>query len=177
MSGNLVISLDMTTSQAEPQRHLADARQSARQGLMLGQLRAAGSLRLTVTGGSMLPAIWPGDIVTVQQCAARDLRPGEVVSFWRDSFLVTHRVKSLRGEWIATRGDSAHAEDPLVSSGDLLGRVVALERGGRDVSLVQHLWHRSTSCILRHSVLSTRALLYVGSRFRNVVPGLPTLSS
>ena len=114
----------------------------------------------------MLPAIWPGDVLTVQRCDAESLRLGEIVLFGRGSALVAHRVveRTLHDNgtrWV-TRGDSVGGNDAPVSSHELLGKVIAVERGSRQFVPHQSLASRLISCILSRSDLATRALL----RFR-----------
>lgn len=141
------------------------ARESARQELLLEALRRFGSARLTVTGASMLPAIWPGDVVTVRSCEPAELRPGEVVSFWRGEFLVSHRIQSLLGGGVViTRGDSARHCDPPLNPADILGCVVAIERTGRRVSPVQSVWQRAAAAVLRRSDFCTRTVLFLHRR-------------
>jgi len=141
------------------------ARQLARQELWLEVLRSWGEARLGVKGASMLPAIWPGDELTLRSCEATELRPGDVVSFWRGEFLVSHRVESiLANGMLLTRGDSARQCDAPVSSADVLGRVVAIERNGRCVSPAQSPWQRIASRIFRRSALCTRVLLFAYRR-------------
>jgi signal peptidase I len=163
-----VVLSNVKSAQPKPQSRPIDARLAARQELLGELLRSTGRVSLEVSGASMLPAIWPGDRVTVQACTVGDLRAGDVISFWRDSFLVTHRVESLRGERILTQGDSAHAGDPPVAAENLLGRVVGIQRGDRDVSLAQRVWQRMAAFVLRRSTLCTRALLYARIRLRRV---------
>jgi len=104
-------------------------------------LRDAGRVRLLVTGSSMVPALRPGDLITVESAAAAEISPGEIVVFALSGRLVVHRLAAMlpaktgnpRDLLMATRGDRARREDPLVSSGELLGRVTQIERGSRRV--------------------------------------------
>src|SRR5271169_5683553 len=95
-------------------------------------LRTSGRLRLRATGASMLPAVWPGDILSVQRHEAVNALPGDIVLFGREGRLVAHRVveRSICRDGIqwVTRGDSVDGNDPPVSSHELLGRVTAIER-------------------------------------------------
>ena len=94
-------------------------------------LRSFGSLRLQVRGWSMLPAIWPGDILELKCVKAGDLSQGEIVLFSRDRRLFAHRVLKSRGSAIVTRGDTLPQADPVVPEGQLLGRVAAIVRDGK----------------------------------------------
>jgi len=67
-------------------------------------IRRFGVLRLRVSGFSMLPSIWPGDIACVSRVVA--YRPGDVVLFSRKGRLFVHRVVEMSGGAVVTRGDS-----------------------------------------------------------------------
>jgi hypothetical protein len=149
-------------------------------------LRSFGKLRLQADGSSMLPAVWPGDILYVQGQDAAAALPGDIVLFGREGRLVAHRVVEVRKaksgvrgpasgvriqnpdsrfpipdsrfEFV-TRGDSLDRNDPPVSSHELLGRVTAIERGSRRVNPRLTFWSSIASSILRRSDFLTRILL------------------
>ena len=82
-------------------------------------LRSFGKLRLRANGSSMLPAVWPGDILFVQGKDAAAALPGDIVLFGRAGRLVAHRVVERticqdEMQWV-TRGDSLGSNDPPVS--------------------------------------------------------------
>jgi hypothetical protein len=94
-------------------------------------LRSFGSLRLQVRGWSMLPVIWPGDILELERVKAGDLSPGEIVLFSRDRRLFAHRVLKSSGSAVLTCGDTLPYADPVVPEDELLGRVAAIVRDGK----------------------------------------------
>ncbi len=59
-------------------------------------LRSSGKLHLRANGASMLPAVWPGDILTVSSHDAAEALPGDIVLFARDGKLVAHRIVEVR---------------------------------------------------------------------------------
>jgi hypothetical protein len=67
-------------------------------------LRSFGQLRLRVNGASMLPAVWPGDILTVIRDTAAQALPGDIVLFGREGRLVAHRVVEVRKPQSEVRG-------------------------------------------------------------------------
>jgi hypothetical protein len=149
------------TPNPEPKRDLA-----------LEVLRLFGEARLPVTGASMLPNLWPGDVLIVKRLDINDTRPGDVVLAHRAGLFVAHRVISkLRSGaevLLLTRGDRLDRADPPVAAGDLLGRVTAIERGGRRRHPRLTLPRRLAAWPLRRSDFATRALLYLrklGLRF------------
>src|SRR5713226_7834674 len=103
--------------------------------------RRFGVLRLRVTGFSMLPSIWPGDIACVSRVDA--YRPGDVVLFSRKGRLFIHRVVEMSGGAVVTRGDSMLDADPPVAVSDVLGRVESIERRGSSIAVLREVsWGR-----------------------------------
>jgi signal peptidase I len=94
--------------------------------------RTFGSLRLRVTGTSMMPAIQPGDVLSIGRVDLGEASPGEIVLFARGGRLFAHRIVD-RGSsdepYLVTRGDRLLENDPPVFQSELLGRVTAIERG------------------------------------------------
>ncbi len=92
-------------------------------------LQRFGEIRLRVTGSSMLPALWPGDVLTIQRVIEpSEVSPQDLVLFTREDRLFVHRVLTLSPAGLLTGGDSLAAPDPLVSGEELLGRVVSITR-------------------------------------------------
>jgi signal peptidase I len=107
-------------------------------------VRAFGEVRLRVFGTSMVPAILPGDLVSIHRASLQDISLGEVVMFLREGRLFVHRVVGRKvaanandsdAPFLITRGDRLPHEDPPVSAPELLGRVVTIERGQWEVIL------------------------------------------
>jgi phage repressor protein C with HTH and peptisase S24 domain len=92
-------------------------------------LQSYRELRLRVTGPSMLPAIWPGDILSIHPCGVAEAGLGDILLFTRDGRLFAHRVVSRSGECLVTRGDGVPDLDPPVKPGELIGRVFEIVRG------------------------------------------------
>ena len=128
-------------------------------------LRSSGRLRLRATGASMLPTVWPNDILSVRIQDAAEALPGDIVLFARQGRLVAHRVVQRTASqgrilWV-TRGDSAGGNDAPISSHELLGRVTAIERGSRPVNPRLTFWCRIGASILSRSGFCTRLLLWL----------------
>ena len=106
-------------------------------------IRRFGVLRLRVNGFSMLPSIWPGDAVCVSRVDWDAYRPGDVVLYTRNGRLFVHRLVEKAGGAAVTRGDALLDRDPAVGAGDVLGRVVLIERGGARVTVPREVsWRR-----------------------------------
>lgn len=142
---------------------------SLRQALFADVLRQFSTARLVVTGASMLPAIWPGDVLTIQRNELAELRAGEIVLAQRDGKLIAHRVKSAVGDRLITQGDSMPQCDPPFTASEILGRVVSILRDGRNIPVEQSRWQRAASAILRRSDFCMRMTLRIGRRWHRVL--------
>lgn len=162
-------------------RSTANAERSA---LVAEALRLSGRLRLQVHGESMLPALWPRDVVEIASCSLEDLRPGEIVLARREGRLFLHRlVAPCTPNGFLLRGDSMPGPDPLFPSEALLGRLVRRADGGRGVSAPAlrtgfgSRWSRAAGMLLCHCGLARRLALKLHSwrkasarQFRNPEP-------
>jgi hypothetical protein len=94
-----------------------------------------GKVRLRVLGTSMVPAIHPGDLVSVQRAGLSEISPGEIVLYLRAGRLFAHRVVARAGSseqpLLILRGDRLRHNDSPVCASELLGRVQFIERGQR----------------------------------------------
>jgi hypothetical protein len=129
-------------------------------------VRSYGGARLKVSGASMLPAVWPGDVITVRPRHIAALQPGQVVLYRREGMLVPHRITRIRGGVLTTRGDSVGHDDPPVRESDLVGQVVCVEHKGRCLELKQSCWQRVGCFVLRRSDFCRRLALHLGRRLR-----------
>ncbi len=107
-------------------------------------VRTFGQVRLRVSGTSMAPSILPGDFISVQRARWDEISRGEIVMFSQRERLFVHRVAARRvvssadgpeEPCLITRGDRHRRDDPPVFPSQLLGRVVSIERGHRNVTL------------------------------------------
>ena len=108
-------------------------RTSAGCDLFAEAVRRFGSHQVRVGGRSMLPAIWPGDCVTIRAVPHDAIGAGDVVGIRRGATLVVHRVV----EWVAlpaglhivTRGDALPQADAPMPVACVVGRVSEVRRG------------------------------------------------
>jgi hypothetical protein len=111
--------LEIATSAAR------SSRSAVRSALVADILRGSGNLRLQVRGESMLPAVWPGDVVQIACCKPEDVRPGEIVLALRDDRFFLHRlVDRCKASGFVLRGDSMPGSDPTFPLEAFLGRLV-----------------------------------------------------
>jgi len=101
-------------------------------------LRTFGTLSLQVTGSSMLPSLWPGDLLLIHRQDFGQISTGDIVLFARQGRLFAHRVVSPAGkrghQLLITQGDALREPDPPISSAELLGRVSLVLRAGKWVT-------------------------------------------
>jgi len=138
-------------------------------------IRAFGKLRLKVTGSSMLPSVWPGDILSVRRAEISQVFPGDIVLFERDGRLCAHRVvdKIVAPDqtYLVTQGQQICSTDPPVSSRELLGLAASIERGRFRIDPRAGLrmrW-RILSLVLRRSAFATRLMLHLLASRQNSV--------
>lgn len=124
---------------------------------LAAELVASGRpLCLRALGTSMLPTIWPGDLLLVNHCEPDQITTGDIIRFMQAGRFVIHRVIDIyhaegKTSWV-TRGDSVTREDAPVEANQLLGRVSAICRNGRTIHPTRYLSplaHRF-GCLLEH---------------------------
>jgi hypothetical protein len=130
---------------------IPEARDQNRCALAAEVLRASGELKLQAMGLSMLPSLWPGDLLTIQSSQPgrfashikpSEIKPGEIVLYVREQRFFIHRV--VRNDlkcngFLISRGDCMAEDDPPVQSHELLGKITAIRRGSRLVEPVRRL--------------------------------------
>jgi signal peptidase I len=115
-----------------------DSSTAVASGLAEEVVRTFGQVRLRAFGTSMVPAILPGDLISIQRAGLAEISSGQIVLYSKKDRLFIHRVVrhsviSISGNvnepCLITRGDRLLQDDPPVTSSELLGRVVFIERG------------------------------------------------
>jgi signal peptidase I len=104
-------------------------------GLAIETLRSCGMVRIKAWGVSMLPALWPGDLLSIQSVTPDSVVPGDIVLVLRDKQCFIHRLVRTTSEncvCFITRGDAMPDNDPPVAVPELMGRVVEARRGNRN---------------------------------------------
>ncbi|HVO82386.1 MAG TPA: S24/S26 family peptidase [Terriglobales bacterium] len=150
----------------------AQARGELTSSLFSEVLHSSGTLQLRATGASMLPTLWPGDLLTIQSREFDEVRVGALVFFSRRGRFFIHRVvrKSvLNGEPVLiTRGDCMAEDDPPVCPAELLGTVSMVDHDGVSFTPAPRLRlpRRVLARLLCHSDLFRRAALRLHTRQR-----------
>ena len=113
------------------------------------------SIRFRAPGDSMYPTIYDGDVVTVMPIETASITIGDIILYRHRSGVTAHRVKrifkrsekdslsALQGPQdrsssetldFLLRGDAAINDDAPVSSEQILGKLVSIERNGRRIN-------------------------------------------
>jgi len=136
-------------------------------------LRAGREVKFRALGSSMIPAIWPGDILVAKPAASSCPEVGEIALILNNHGLLAHRVvrrredaQSLSGSQslsIVTRGDALAECDAVVPASAVLGLIVSRNgrrlRGDASASGFCLTLNRMASCApVRWVRLKTRGL-------------------
>lgn len=151
-------------SQAESAR--ASVSESVKCDVAAEVLRSFGTLRFTATGWSMLPTIFPGEVLVVERLREDQVVLGDVILVGRDGRLCAHRVIAKSEDrshphWL-TQGDAMPTQDLPVTKSDLLGRVTHVVRGEKQIALSEKLSvvERLIAKTIRRYFLAARLLVY-----------------
>jgi signal peptidase I len=134
-------------------------------GLVAESVRMCGGIRLPAVGTSMVPAIHPGDLLSIQPIDPKEVTLGDVVVYAREQVLVVHRVvRTSAGSsepYLVTRGDRSLRDDAPIHAGELLGRVVSIERKNRRVNVCpfSNKAGQALCAVLRRSERATNLFL------------------
>jgi peptidase S24-like protein len=143
----------------------APSREALRLELAAEVLRTSGALRFRACGHSMLPVIFPGDVLLVRDEPIENVQPGDVVLVSRGGRFYVHRTVRIENRdgqlCLIMRGDGLDNEDPAILGHELLGRVAELVRRGKriEVTATQGIAARFFGWAVRHSDFLTSLLL------------------
>ena len=136
--------------------------------LVADALCGRGSLRLRVHGESMLPTLWPGEVVEIEGCPPEEVRPGEIVLARRDGRLFLHRlVAPCAPNGFRLRGDSVPDADPPYPPEALLGKLVRQANVpglGCGAQWFGVKWSRAVGMLLCHCGVARRLALKLYGR-------------
>ncbi len=130
-------------------------------------LRSGETLRVRVTGWSMLPSVLPGDTLVVARATSDAVRNGDIVLYGREQRLFAHRVvsqpKSFEDRRILTRGDSMPQADPPIGEEELLGKVSYIVRNGKCIApdRSMRISERAVAALVRRSQVAARLVVGV----------------
>ncbi|HYH09414.1 MAG TPA: S24/S26 family peptidase [Thermoanaerobaculia bacterium] len=106
---------------------------------VIADLLARGhAVEFRVHGDSMHPVIREEDVLHVEPSS--EYRVGDVVLMLADRGLTAHRVISLSGDEVVTRGDNTPAPDAPIARTRVLGVVTSIERNGARLPVQRESW-------------------------------------
>ncbi len=73
---------------------------------------------------SMAPEITTNDLILVK--LTKDASKGDIITFYEDDALVTHRVIQKTSNGYVTKGDANNTEDKIVSKSNVIGKTVKI---------------------------------------------------
>ena len=83
-----------------------------------------------MSGPSMNPTLWAGDVVITRNVPAEKIEVGDIIRFIEGDKYVVHRVIAIEegpdGYIFTTRGDNNNDNDPPVLEGQLRGKVILI---------------------------------------------------
>ena len=123
------------------------------------------TLRLRAFGTSMLPSIWPGNILSVEPKPEQEIVAGDIVLVARRNRFFIHRlIEKHDSRWI-TRGDSLPHDDDPVNSPEVLGRVSLIHKKNRTIVANRRrpLFNRALAWMLCYSDIFLTVALRVHS--------------
>jgi hypothetical protein len=108
--------------------------------LAAAALSLGGNFTFRAMGVSMIPALRPGDSITVAPLRREPCR-GDILLVRRAGFLMAHRLRAAFAiggvPHFVTQGDAHDAPDPPVPVVDVLGIVASAARNGRSIWLTR----------------------------------------
>jgi len=77
-----------------------------------------------VASGSMEPELYVDDVILVK--VSKDIEVNDVISYLDDDAIITHRVISIDGDFLTTKGDANNTLDANVPKDAIIGKVVSV---------------------------------------------------
>jgi hypothetical protein len=132
---------------------MTETREDPKLDLAAEVLGLGGTIRLHALGTSMLPSIWPGDVLSIEHRPGDEIVPGDIVLAVRNRRFFVHRLVAKRNSQWILRGDSLPQNDAPVAESQVLGKVSMIHRHHQGISPNPRvpLAMRALVRMLRHS--------------------------
>lgn len=78
-----------------------------------------------VASGSMEPTLKIND-VTIVKIGNQDLKKGDIIAFYNENVIITHRILFIDGDIITVKGDNNNVVDKPVTKTQVIGKVVKI---------------------------------------------------
>lgn len=127
-------------------------------------------VKAQIFGSSMLPFIRSGDYLVIQPIAREGLRIGDILAYSHDNKMpiVCHRLVKIENSKLIIKGDTRIRGQERILFDDLLGKVIAIERGSKKIDL-ETRFQKALAVKLAWISLSAPALLYISAHSIEVV--------
>lgn len=109
----------------------AAAREEQKLELAQAVLRAGNTIQIRAFGTSMLPTIWPGDVLAIESASLNGFACGDLVLIETQNGIRVHRLIEKSDSCCVTRGDAMPQDDPEIKPDQVLGRVLEIYRRNR----------------------------------------------
>lgn len=97
------------------------------------------SIRIALSGNSMMPFLRQGDEAIVTRAAIYDLNTGDIVIFKKQEQYIAHRLLTktigINGYILTTKGDACKEADNPISENEIIGKVIQVTRNSNSVKL------------------------------------------
>lgn len=108
--------------------------------LIDSKLSIGDQIQFMVVSNSMAPLIRAGDSVIADITQPDSIRRGDIVVIRREEDFLTHRaIIPNKGNWF-TKGDNAILFDPPSNTNNVIGRVVAINKGNQSITFQTRKW-------------------------------------
>ena len=88
-------------------------------------LRNSGIIEIyEVKTGSMEDGIHPGDYVLIYK--KKNYKVGDIVTYEKDNYYVTHRIIKENSKGVITKGDANNTEDDEIKKDSIVGKVIII---------------------------------------------------
>ena len=139
--------------------------------LWLEKFAKTGNGWLIIISGSMAPLIQIKDQILIKRTTASQVYIGDIITFWQENILVTHRVirKFTKGGniYFVEKGD-ANTNYSWVDAQSMIGKVIKIKKGELEVDIDALPW-KTFNRITGIGLLCAFALRAIGRR----IPAIP----
>lgn len=79
-----------------------------------------------IATGSMEHSLFAGDYIVVEK--SDSYKVGDVITYMEEGYFITHRINSIDGDKITTKGDANNSVDNPISKNQIVGKLLFKER-------------------------------------------------
>jgi hypothetical protein len=118
----------------------------------------------------MFPFIRAGDILTAKPIPPENLTVGEVLFYYKDGKFFAHRLKEKSSDRLMiTRGDNLPFDDHFITSSEVLGKIVMIERKGKKIDMESGFMRLVNWTIARIPIYWIIRSMFFGARIKRAL--------